>query len=729
LGDKAYEMSDEAKIALRWEAEKFHEGKCWHRWDHPNKEMTFDEQQPVLAMYTTDIWRSFRTWGVSSFSQHELAHFWKPKSGADKNQKEFKVDWDNLQRPGFSPDFYPDPTKGESFLSTLHPSDWTPSVAAQALIRNNQPLLAYIGGKPARFTSKDHDFQAGEAFDKQLIIINNSRQTVACNCEWSLKLPQPITGTKKIDLPTGQQERIPLHFELPASVTAGRYEITATVRFSNNETQTDSFAISVLAPLPAPASGVKIALFDPKGETRKLLSSLQIDCQPVEAAADLSSYDTLIIGKAALTPDGPAPDIKRVRDGLRVILFEQTSDALEQRLGFRVAEYGLRQVYKRIPDHPLLAELDTENLRDWCGEATLVPPRVKMEDADYGRKFVKWCGLDVTQIWRVGCQGNVTSVLIEKPARGDFLPIIDGGFGLQYSPLMEYREGKGMILFCQLDVTGRTEREPAADRLVRNIVAYVSAWKQPTARALIYVGDSAGKKHLEEAGFTLAAWQSGNPGPNSVVLVGPGGDKQLADGAAKFGDWLKAGGRVLTVGLDSKEANSFLPFKVNTKKEEYISTVFESGSAGSLLAGISPADVYNRDPRQLPLIKDGAKAVGDGVLALAEGGNAVFCQLVPWEFEYVKKHKAKQEPSKDQTRKTDAKGQPNESQPYNIKKTFRRSSFLLNRLLANMGVTGSTPVLERLKSPVTSKSEKRWLTGLYLDEPEEWDYPYRAFRW
>ena len=25
--------------------------------------------------------------------------------------------------------------------------------------------------------------------------------------------------------------------------------------------------------------------------------------------------------------------------------------------------------------------------------------------------------------------------------------------------------------------------------------------------------------------------------------------------------------------------------------------------------------------------------------------------------------------------------------------------------------------------------EKRWLDGLYLDAPEEWDDPYRFFRW
>ena len=74
--------------------------------------------------------------------------------------------------------------------------------------------------------------------------------------------------------------------------------------------------------------------------------------------------------------NGAAPDIMRVKDGLRVIVFEQTSDALKKRLGFRTTEYGLRQVFKRVPDSPLLAGLEAENLRDWRGEATLLPPRL-----------------------------------------------------------------------------------------------------------------------------------------------------------------------------------------------------------------------------------------------------------------------------------------------------------------------------------------------------------------
>ena len=43
---------------------------------------------------------------------------------------------------------------------------------------------------------------------------------------------------------------------------------------------------------------------------------------------------------------------------------------------------------------------------------------------------------------------------------------------------------------------------------------------------------------------------------------------------------------------------------------------------------------------------------------------------------------------------------------------------------------GDTPILTRFYRPVAaSEAERRWLEGLYLDVPQEWDDPYRFFRW
>ncbi len=701
LGDRAYQVSEPEKANLRWEARQLRAGKVWHRWDYPVEmgSPRFTDRHTVIGMYLADNLRAFRTWGLSAISPWEYGHFWSLRSNVDRRRRELPVDWDNLQRPGFSADYVDQ--RYERMDLAFEPSDWVATADGRALIRNNQPLLAYIGGKPSRFTSKDHNFHPGETVEKQLIVLNNSRETVTGECAWEFG---SVRGSKKVTVPTGQQERVPLKLEL--QLPAGKHELSATVKFGAGETQRDSFTIDVLpSPRNVKAGNQRIALFDPKGETRQLLDGSGVSYQLVDATADLSSADMLIIGKSALTVDGPAPGVERVRDGLKVVVFEQSSQSLEQRLGFRVVEYGLRQAFPRVPYHPVLAGIAADHLlRDWRGEATILPPRMAYELRPRYGPTVKWCDIPVTQVWRCGNRGNVASVLIEKPVRGDFLPIVDGGFSLQYSPLLEFHEGQGMVLFCQLDVTGRTEPEPAAKSLVHNLLNYAAAWKPGPVRNIVYAGDPAGRLHLEAAGFAVGSFEGTRLTADQVLVVGPGGGKTLAPGAPAIAEWLKAGGNVLAIGLDAAEANAFLPLQVGTKNAEHIAAYFDPAAARSPMAGVGPADVHNRDPRSLPLVTTGAATLGDGVLARAEGLNVVFCQLAPWQFD-------------------------DDTKP-NLKKTHRRASFLISRLLGNMGVEAATPLLSRIHDPLAgSSSEKRWRSGFYLDQPEEWDDPYRFFRW
>ncbi len=710
LGDRAYRIGEPEKANIRWEAKRYRAGNLWHRWDYPHQvgSKVFDVQHEIIGAYLTSNWRAFRAWGVSAISPWEHHFFWSLRPGADKHRRDLPVDWENLQRPGFSADFIEG--RLERMDLAFERSDWVPTADGQAVLRNNRPLLAFIAGKPAAFTSKDHLFTPGESFEKQIIVINNSRETVTCDCRWSLGLPEAQSGSTKITIPTGERERIPLRFALPADLAPGKYELTATVRFGTGERQEDSFTIHVVPKPEPPRVGLRIALFDPKGETAKLLEGMGIGFQAVEAGADLARYEVLVVGKGALTLDGPALDIGRVRDGLRVLLFEQTSEVLEKRFGFRVAEYGLRQVFRRVPDHPILAGLDGEHLRDWRGSATLLPPRLKYELSPRLSyvPVVTWCGIEVSHVWRCGNRGNVASVLIEKPARGDFLPVLEGGYSLQYSPLMACREGKGLVIFCQMDVTGRTESDPIATRLAGALLDFISKPSAhplpPSNRVLLSGGGSACRSHLEAAGLAVDEYSGGPLLPEQVLVVASGWGERLDAHARTIADFLKAGGRLLALGLNEVEAGALLPFKVAMKRGEHIASHFEPGGIGSLTAGVGPADVHNRDPRDISLVAGGAVAIGNGVLAHAKDLPIVFCQLAPYEWS---------EASHEQ---------------HNVRRTFRRTSFLLTRILANLGAAGETPLLDRFKTPAGT-AEKRWLEGFYLDEPQEWDDPYRFFRW
>ena len=703
FGDRAYQISDAEKANLRWEAKQWAAGNTWFRWGYPVSfgSPVLTECFPVYAMYLADNWRAYRTWEVSAISPWEHELYWTLRPGVDRGRKDLTVDWDHLQRPGFSADFLDQ--RYERFDMAYERSDWIPTVAAQALLRNNMPLLAYIAGRSGSFTSKDHVFSPGETVEKQMIVINNSRRTVSCDCQWSLGLPEAVAGHQEVSVETGQQKQIPLKFQLPDALPPGKYELSAKMKFGDGSVQEDSFRIDVVPRAQQPQVAAKIAVFDTKGETSKLLSALGVHFQAVGPDDDLSAFDTLIVGKSCLTVDGPAPSIARVRDGLRVVLFEQAAAVLEQRFGFRVAEYGLREVFPRVPDHPLLTGLGVDDLHDWRGAATLSAPRLTYQGEPMRGPTVSWCGFTVPRLWRCGNKGNVASVLIEKPARGDFLPVVDGGFSLQFSPLLEYREGRGMILFCQLDVTGRSGSDPAAATLVGNILRYVSTWKPAPRRHAAYAGDPAGQKHLESLGIAARPYDGGELQPDEVLIVGRGAGRKLAASSEAIAAWLKAGGHLVAIGLDPSDVATLPLLSVTLHQHEHIAAYFVPPAANSLLAGVGPADVHNRDPRKLPLVVDGATILGDGVLAQNDKANVVICQLAPWDFTGTQQ---------------------------NLKKTFRHTSFLASRILANAGVAGPTPLIDRFHAPLAAKSpEQRWLDGLYVDQPVEWDDPYRHFRW
>ena len=710
LGARAYQITEAEKQNLRWEAEQYRLGRGWKRWECPHTfgSPEFEDVFRVLAGQVTENYRAMRTWGVAAAScPWDVDGYWFDATGRKgRYDLRLEVDWEKLQRPGPSP-AYVDEEEARQLLK-YRPADYTPTAVAQALYRNYMPLLAYIGGKPAAFTSKDHNFVAGETVEKQLILVNNSRIEVTADCEWTFETPKAIRGTATVTVAAGDQKRLPLKLELPADLASGQYRLHASVKFPGEDAQRDSFAIDVVAAPTAFEAGGKIALFDPKGETGKLLDGMGVHCTRVDANVNSSEFDLLILGKGALDLTNAVPNLDAVRDGLKVVIFEQTGEVLEKRFGFRIAEYGLRWVFKRVPDHPILAGVADEHLRNWRGASTTLPARLTYELSSQfmGSPTVEWAGLPVTRVWRRGNRGNVASALIEKPACGDFLPILDGGYALQYSSLIEHRSGKGMVLFCQTDVSGRTEADPAAETMARNIVHYVAGWKPSAMRTVVFAGDSAGETYLASAGVGYKAYKGERLSAGQVLVVGPGGGKKLADRRAEVAEWMKAGGRVLALGLDESEANSFLPMKVSMEKREHIAASFEPFSAGSPLAGVSPSEVHNRDPREIDLISEsseGATVAGDGVLATAANGSVVFCQLVPWHFDST-------------------------GERMNAKRTFRRVSCLLARLLGNLQAAGETAILKHIATPV-EENEQRWLAGLYLDAPQEWDDPYRFFRW
>ena len=441
--------------------------------------------------------------------------------------------------------------------------------------------------------------------------------------------------------------------------------------------KTDSFTIDVLPETPKPAVAAKVAIFDPNGETEKLLSELGVQYTAVGAErGHLAGYDIFVIGKHALTLANPKLNLARVREGLKVIVFEQTGDVLEKAAW--IPHAGVRPaggVSANADNHPALAGLDHGEpprlARRGHHRAAAARP-VDNDELRGSTPKSNGAALPPPGRWRCGCQGTVATVLIEKPAAGDFLPLVDGGFGLEYSPLLEYREGTGMVLFCQLDVTGRTESDPAATRLSATCWATFRRGNRRPHRKLLYRGRGRrqvafGDRPASRPPIIKAARWRLTRCWSSVPAAGqnwPPMRKTSSPGSRRAaGCWPS--------GLDKTKPTGSCHSKSAMKKAEYVCGSRYTPAATTARLPASPRPTCTiRSPRELPLISGGATTLGDGVLAKADSANVVFCQLVPWQFEYQKS--------------------------YNWKPTFRRSSFALSRLLANMGVVGGHAALARL---------------------------------
>ena len=142
-----------------------------------------------------------------------------------------------------------------------------------------------------------------------------------------------------------------------------------------------------------------------------------------------------------------------------------------------------------------------------------------------------------------------------------------------------------MVLFCQMDVTGRTEADPAAETLARNLLQYVADWKPAPRRNAVYVGDRAGEAHLESSGISVHPYEGGKLSPPTGADRWSRRRTKAGPGRSGIADWLKAGGNLLAIGLDESDRR-WLPFQVRMQKAEHISAYFEPPGIQSLLAGV-----------------------------------------------------------------------------------------------------------------------------------------------
>ena len=283
-------------------------------------------------------------------------------------------------------------------------------------------------------------------------------------------------------------------------------------------------------------------------------------------------------------------------------------------------------------------------------------------------------------MWRCGNRGCVATVIPEKPTVGDWRALVDGGFDLQYAPLLDWTIGDGRITFCQLDVTARTAVDPVADDVVRRLVSRlgdgVRIWsKNPRAfgrTAWISTRDLA--KALRQHDGDRES------GLYSVYVAASGAEKPK-----NFLDRVANGASVLCLGFTAKEVAEWSPVPLEMAHTNgcFASRIKEPPG---VLNGLSNADWAWHGGMDFDAFTKPAKDGNEAFRMVRHGkGRIVFWQVPPWAIDDVAK-------------------------PY-LRTTKRRAQYMLCRILANMEMDFATDIVR------------------YADIPVSEDDPYRYYRW
>jgi beta-galactosidase len=706
-GDHAYDLTGDedahARVIERIYArhEPFHItevlGAYWQRrWEHNFLE--------IKSLFTAQTWPAFRTWNLSGILPWDQEDFFKPRAGGNREPVELTTEWARLQRPGIAPDFQP--ASDDWLRAPKFEGCFDETSLSRMFRRVNRDTLAWIAGPPSRFTAKDHIFAAGEKVTKQAAVLNDLREPATATWEWTATLAGKIIarGSGSAKIPAGDHRQAPFRFDVPdISVDArGVIELRATLNGRHDETLEDRFEFDALVPARvAPVAGV--ACYDPKGATLALLRAHGLAARAVERPVCPADCKLFIVGREAITTDGPALDVTAaMRAGATVLVFEQSEEVLQKRWGFRTASPGTRRVFVRQPAHPACRGLSDELLRDWRGNATLVEAYPAQGGFHKRYPTTDWCGFTNTRTWQWGNYGCVASVVIEKPQRGNWSFPLDCEFDLQYAPLLEWlAPGGGRVIFSQLDLTGRDASDPAAERLLANLLAY--AQSAPAVKWVNANVVGAKEGWLATTGRDAATAQETlhTEDASRPLVVMSGADPDTTKAAAA-----KAR-TIICVGLEGDALSRILPFPVKTEPRAVTHTLIGRPTGGAL-AGLGDGEFHWRGWMTVPAIVSAPpelKVAGTGIFAEGSvgGQQVVLVQFTPEQFDW------KEKPC--------------------LKLSKRRAIISLARILTNCGVCLSAPVTERLAAPPAQAGERRWLDSFYLDEPATLDDPYRYERW
>lgn len=657
--------------------EYLQENQKYQNW-HNQPEIDFAPAfQKVQDLFITNTWRSWRTYGISGgMIPWNRGHGWQETQEGKK-----WVDLADYAAGKRGP--FPEKTY-QYFFDYLSPTYYNLYPGAKALIANNAPTLAWIGGSKAAFVEKDHNYLAGDTLEKQAILINDSRNAQDYNLTWQVEVNGNIiaSGEESGKIDVSKRLFFPITAQLPQFSGKTDGEVILNARIGNTSHQ-DNFAFRIFNPSPSVTS---VTVFDPIGKTRQMLQQLGYEVKNFNA--NTPKTDLVIIGREVLSSNHKLPFALEtyLRDGGRILIETQNPSWLAENWGFRVAQALSRRVFPIDSQHPVMEGLDAMDLRDWRGESTLItayPNSIQnpTKRSDYG---TPWYG------WHWGNRGTVSSAVIEKPHFSAWQPLLETEFDLAYSPLLELNYGKGKAILNTLDIEDYARKDGAAQQITHQIINYAAnSPLSPQAEKVVLWGDEADAAFLDTLGVEF---NRVNTLDNDADLMIIGSNTKPSDNELR--NYLENGGKVFF--LPRQEGNN--PLGIQIQSQSFSGSV--QIPTWPETQGISASDLHSRSDYNTRLITNGGEIAADGLFSRVSVGEgvAIFSQLNPVDL--------------------------NADEQTYLRLTRWRQYHAIAQILANLGASFQADT-NSLKSAETIQ----YYHPDYRADFDLGDDPYRYYRW
>ncbi len=436
-----------------------------------SKLVRFASWRALKALFITHTIRAWRTYGVSMGIFGEQRYWYEP--GSVFASEAAGVD---PRRPGATPDIWKriDARVGTDLNQV--------GKTAQESLR---PLYVYLGGD-RHFTRKDHAFFSGQTVLKHVVVINDTEESVTLTGVWKLVNADGQAAAAGSFAPftvkAGARSVSDLKIRFPAPLVkrSATFSLGVRMQAKVKGRLADRMELRVFPKRGRARVKLKYPLycFDPVGHTHAMLRRAGIACEMITTLSEVDARDALlVIGRHCLEQEAVRNRLagefdRRVEQGLRVLIFEQAADNL---MGLRLEETSPRRTFIRARGHPVLAGIEDADLWYWRGESDLIKPYADPLDPFGGQlppTRSGWKGYP-QRLWKWGNDNAVATYVIIKPQAGACRALVDSGFDLMETPLLETTRGKGRIIFCQMDVTNRYGVDPVATRIVDNLFDYL----------------------------------------------------------------------------------------------------------------------------------------------------------------------------------------------------------------------------------------------------------------